>query len=92
MLVKIFTRLLEFTTQRKLAKAQKRSDKATVAFSSARRGMINSNHELQVTQAEVLMQLTKLDQVQTDIISKKALNDRKINALDAFINTDFSVE
>jgi len=91
-LVKMFTRLLEYTTQKKLAKAQKRSDNATVAFTRARKSMVISNQELQMTQAEVLIQLNKLDQVQTELLTKKALNDRKISALDQFINTDYTIE
>ena len=87
LLVKYLTRFLEFSAKRKIDKAQARSDRAAKQLVSARSGMIRSTQELQMTQAEVLIQLNKLDQVGADIVAKKSLNERRVLAIDKLITS-----
>lgn len=86
-LVKQLTRLLEFSAKRRIDRAQKRTDKAAKQLLNARSGMIRSTQELQMTQAEVLIQLNKLEQVGTDIVSKRVLNEKKVLAIDTLISS-----
>lgn len=89
-LVEKFSRLLEWTTQKKLVAAGKRQAKATNRLRSAQRNLEATNTDLRTTQAGVLIQLTRLNKVGEDITSQMALNDSKNTKLKALIDDNFS--
>lgn len=84
-LVNVLTRILEFTAKVKLEKAQKQNDKAIKSFKKAKGQLSTTNYNLQKTQAEILMQFKKLDNVEKEIMTQKALNDKRIAAVSTAI-------
>ena len=88
LLVKKLTQLLEFTVNSKINRAENRNTKALKKFKSAKGKMQRSQIELSMAEAETLIQLKKLDGTRENIIEKRALNARRMKAIDQVIYAD----
>lgn len=82
--VALVTTVLESVTAQKLAKAQKRNNKAIARAKKAKAGVDKSNFEYNKQLIDVGVQLTKIQSISMDI-EQKALNGKvkaeKMNAL-----------
>lgn len=86
-LVKKFTQLLELSTSRKLARAERRNNKAVKRVKQAKRRVDKSNFEYGQTQAEVLIQLSRLNGLQKDIGKKRELQAGKAKQINALLES-----
>jgi len=86
--VKLFTRLLDKSVAAKIARAERRNQSSQKAFHKARGEMQRSQNELQMAEAETLIQLKKLDDTRTNIVQKARLNQKRVEAIGKVIETD----
>jgi hypothetical protein len=86
--VKLFARLLDKSVSAKIARAEKRNQISQKAFQKAKGQMQQSQNELQMAEAETLIQLKKLDDTRDTILQKAALNAKRVKAIDRVIETD----
>ena len=84
-LVKIATELTKKVTSTRLAKAEKKNVKAMKRLTKAKGNFDSSNFDLGATQAEVMIQLTKLNEVKANVEMKRAINARKQEKLTALL-------
>jgi len=84
-LVKLATGLTKAVTSASLKRAEKKNGRAMRRLAKAKGNFADSNFDLSATQAEVMIQLTKLNQVSQDIVSKKAINAKKQIALEQLL-------
>lgn len=83
-LVNLATSLTKAVSTAKIKRAEKKNAKAMMRLHKAKGNLDDSSFDLKATQAEVMIQLTKLNKVSEDISRKTALNDsrqEKVNAL-----------
>jgi negative regulator of sigma E activity len=70
-----------------MAKAEKRNNKAIKRVKKAKKGVDKSQFQYRKTQAEILIQLTRLDGVEKEIAQKAVAQDRKIKKIDALLES-----
>jgi hypothetical protein len=89
-LVEKFAKALSSLSSQKLANAKKRHDAAVNKLISAQKNLDDTNTDLQLVQAGILAQLTRLNQVGDEVKASMSLNEAKSTKLKALIETDFN--
>lgn len=84
-LVKFSTQLLEFVTKKSLTRAEKRNQKNIQRVKAAKADADKSAFELKTKQAETLIQLTKIQNLSSDIGANAALQAGKASKLEALL-------
>jgi hypothetical protein len=88
-LVEKFAKALSKLSSQKLSNAKKRHDAAVNKLIAAQKNLDDTNADLQLTQAGILAQLTRLNTVNEEVQASMALNESKTKKLKALIDADF---
>lgn len=86
-LVEKVTDLLQVVTHKKLARAEKRNRKAINRVKSAKADVEKTQFEYRKAQADTLIQLTKLKNIEADIKQKALVQDQKAKNINALLQT-----
>ena len=79
------TNLLQVVTNKKLAKAEKRNQRAIGRVKKAKAEVEATQFELRKAQADTLIQLTRLNKVEEDIKKRAAIQDSKATQISALL-------
>lgn len=80
-IVELTTAVLEKVTSMKLAKAERRNNEAIRRVKQAKDRVDKSSFQYRKTQADILIQLTKLNKIEQDINRKAVSHGKKSDAI-----------
>lgn len=86
-LVKVATNLTKFVADKRLKRAERKNTAAISKLKAAKKSMDETSFELDATRAEVMIQLSKMNQLQEDIMQKHSLNESKQSKLAALLES-----
>ena len=85
-IVNILTSVLNRAASNKLKWAEKRNQKAIQKVKDAKENLDKSSFQYGKTQADVLIQLTKLNKLENNLMAKRQISEKKSAAIDQLIN------
>jgi hypothetical protein len=80
--------MLEKATKKQVIRAEQKAEKSRRVFLNARNDLTKDVKSLNLKRVEIATQLTKLTDVQADLMNRESLTSKRIDVIDKMLEQD----